>query len=50
MAKPVTPRDWEFKAMLSRFRYWLGSPQGALVYFGLLYGALAIVMIIIWWR
>lgn len=30
---------------MRRFRYWLGSPQGALVYFGTAYGLLALG----WW-
>jgi hypothetical protein len=33
---------------MSRFRYWLGSPQGALFYFGVCYAALALAWL--WWR
>lgn len=31
--------------MLWRFRYWLGSPRGALWYFGVCYGLVAVA----WW-
>ena len=32
---------------MSKFRYWLGSPQGALFYFGVAYTLMALLLL--WW-
>jgi hypothetical protein len=35
---------------LRRFQYWLGSPRGALVYFGVSYGLLALAWLAYTWQ
>jgi hypothetical protein len=32
---------------MSKFRYWLGSPLGGLVYFGIGFGLIALIF---WWK
>jgi hypothetical protein len=37
-------------AALRRFQYWLGSPRGALVYFGVGYGLVALAWLVTTWQ